>query len=88
MPPRRVEGRVHRTREAGQGHGFCAAALVELLLPDNVVGLFGALLVHLCLDAFRSIAAAAAPWRFNEIRMHHSGTVLAGGSPNRPAQKS
>ena len=41
---RRFEGRVHGAGEAGQRQGFGAAALVELLLPDDVSGLAGAAL--------------------------------------------
>lgn len=38
----RFEGRVHGAGEAGQGQGFGVAALVDLPLPDHVVGFAGA----------------------------------------------
>lgn len=56
----RFERRVHGASEAGQGQGFGAAALVELLLPDDVVGLFGALAEHLGLDALQDGAGVGA----------------------------
>ena len=82
---------------------FREAALVDLLLPDDVIGVFGALLQDTVLDARQNDAgvgtgalaharvggaAVAAPLRVCDTSTHQSGTFSVGGSPNKPAQKS
>ena len=56
----RFEGRAHGASEAGQRQGFGAAALVELLLADDVVGFAGTLPEHLGLDALQDDAGVGA----------------------------
>lgn len=74
---RRFEGRVHGAGEAGQRQGFGVAALVELLLPDDVVGFWGELLKDGGSDALLNAFLGTAPCASNHLHIGQS-TVRCG----------